>query len=177
MSEEWPLESLPLAAAIWRLLDKEALKQEVANLAPGAGFFLANERFKAVMTEGKHRSEGSRGSPTTPVTSIPSQAWSCFDLLDRAASIVYVDDHRTGAAWFNVHIMPPLMPPVPVPKFGSLQECRNWAFANIPRRRGETIAAWLERIAGFGREHGYELTSLRQRWSDYCKLEQESKRP
>jgi hypothetical protein len=141
MPEDWLL-----ADAIWRVLDKEALRQEVASLLPGTGFFLANERFKAVMVEKKYPSWGNRGSPTGPVINIASDAWRWFDLIDRAVNIVY-EHNRDGMPIYNVHVSldasdasgkPTIIEQTDKPKFKDIIECRAYIYKNFPKKSDQT---------------------------------------
>jgi hypothetical protein len=210
LEPDWPCEGLPLAAAIEHLLHPAALDRDASNLlatvvdvrsvlagegsraeliatGQGARAAVAVERFKALMTEGRYRARGRRGSPTAEPTDIPSSAWPDLG-LDIVASQV-IERTRGGVILFDVRILPPAAsaPPAVTPvrsppstaaagRFRSAKECRDWYFAEHPLEPNQKVSKYALEVIEFCRLHGFEgeePSSTETRYYEFLKHHRE----
>jgi hypothetical protein len=213
MPEDWPPEGLALAAAIERLLDPAELNREASRLVAtvvdvrsvlagggaraeliaagrGARAAVAVEYFKPIMTEGRYRAQGRRGSPMTPLSEIPSSAWPHLGVYIAASQVREPD----GTVWFDVWILPPLTtstqslatPPsaatAPKRRFKTAKDCRRWYFENHPAKLNPDIAdaGYVQDVIEFCRSQGFENEkppSVATRYAEYRRDQKQSAQP
>jgi hypothetical protein len=207
MPEDWPPEGLALAVAIERLLDQAELDREASQLlatvvdvrsalagggpeliaaGQGARAAVAVEYFKPIMTEGRYRAQGRRGSPAAPLSDFPASAWPhvAVNLADSQ-----LQEHHTRTIWWDIRILAPVAPePVSPPAvaatkdYRSAKDCRDKYFADHPAKLNPDIAdaGYVQEVIAFCRSQGFDAgkpASVAARYAEHRRLLKQSAQP